>query len=111
MVKGKHKNLTNRNQEHWASSEPSTPTTVSPGYRNIPEKQEADLKSYLMMVVEDLKNGINNSLKEIQENSAKEVEALKKEVQKSLKELQENTTAKQVEERGGARGRDRDRER
>ena len=50
------------------------------------------------MVVEDLKKGINNSLKEIQENSAKEVEALKKEVQKSLKELQENTTAKQVEE-------------
>ena len=34
------------------------------------------------MVVEDLKKGINNSLKEIQENSAKEVEALKKEVQK-----------------------------
>ena len=31
-----------------------------------------------MMVVEDLKKGINNSLKEIQENSAKEVEALKK---------------------------------
>jgi hypothetical protein len=62
MVKGKHKNLTNRNQEHWASSEPSTPTTVSPGYRNIPEKQDADLKSYLMMVVEDFKKGINNSI-------------------------------------------------
>ena len=43
------------------------------------------------MVVEDLKKGINNSLKEIQENNAKEVEALKEEAQKSLKELQENT--------------------
>ena len=51
-----------------------------------------------MMLIEDFKKDINNSLKEIQENSAKEVEALKKEVQKSLKELQENTTAKQVEE-------------
>ena len=38
----------------------------------------------------------NNSLKEIQENTAKEVEALKEEAQKFLKELQENT-AKQVE--------------
>jgi hypothetical protein len=44
-----------------------------------------------MMVVEDLKKGINNSLKEIQENSVKEVEALKEEAQKSLKELQKNT--------------------
>jgi hypothetical protein len=30
-----------------------------------------------MMVVEDFKKGINNSLKEIQENKAKQVEALK----------------------------------
>ena len=32
MVKGKHKNLTNRNQGYLASSEPSSPTTESPGY-------------------------------------------------------------------------------
>jgi vacuolar-type H+-ATPase subunit I/STV1 len=50
-----------------------------------------------MMQVEDIKKGINNSLKEIQDNSAKEIEALKEETQKSLKELQENTT-KQVKE-------------
>ena len=42
-----------------------------------------------MMLIEDFKKGINNSLKEIQENTAKEVEV--------LKELQENTT-KQVME-------------
>jgi hypothetical protein len=71
MVKGKCKNLTNRNQEHWASSEPSTPTSASPRYPNTPKKQDTDLKSYLMMVVEDFKKGINISLKEIQENSAK----------------------------------------
>jgi hypothetical protein len=64
-----------------------------------------------MMLIEDIKKGINNSLKEIQENSAKEVEVLKElqentakqvevlkdETQNSLKELQENTT-KQVME-------------
>jgi hypothetical protein len=54
---------------------------MSPGYPNTPEKQDSDLKSYLMMVVEDLKKDINNSLKEIQENTAKQVEALKEEAQ------------------------------
>jgi hypothetical protein len=61
MVKGKCKNLTNRNQHHLASLEPSTPNTVNPGYPNTPEKQDSDLKSYLMMLVEDFKKGINNS--------------------------------------------------
>jgi FtsZ-binding cell division protein ZapB len=61
------------------------PTTASPGYPNTLEKQDTDLKSYLMMVVEDFKKGINNSLKEIQDNTAKQVEALKEETQKSLK--------------------------
>jgi hypothetical protein len=83
MVKGKHKKITNRNQDHSASSEPSMPTTVSPGYPNTPEKQDVDLKSYLMMMVEDYKKEINNALKEIQENTDKQV--------KVLKELQENT--------------------
>jgi chromosome segregation ATPase len=50
-----------------------------------------------MMLVEDFKNGTNNPLKEIQENTAKQVQVLKEEAQKSLKELQENTT-KQVME-------------
>jgi hypothetical protein len=125
MAKGNCKNLINRNQEHWASSKHSTPTTASPVYPNTPEKQDMDLKSYLIMVVEDIKMGNNDSLKEIQEsttkqvegltelqentvkeveglkelqeNTAKQVEGLKKETQKSLKELQENTT-KQVME-------------
>jgi hypothetical protein len=38
-----------------------------------------------MMLAEDFKKGINNSLKEIQENTSKQGEALKEEVQKSLK--------------------------
>ena len=40
-----------------------------------------------MMLIEDFKKDINNSLKEIQVNTAKQVEALKEETQKFLKEL------------------------
>jgi phosphoribosyl-ATP pyrophosphohydrolase len=72
-----------------ASSEPTTPTTASFGYPNKPEKQDLDLRSYIMMLVEDFRKDINNSLKEIQENTAKQVDALKEETQKSLKELQD----------------------
>ena len=50
-----------------------------------------------MMMIEKFKEDINNSLKEIQENTGKQVDALKEETQKSLKGLQENTT-KQVKE-------------
>jgi chromosome segregation ATPase len=92
MAKGKHTNLTNINQDHSPSSEQSTPTPSSPGHPNTPEKIDPDLKAYLMMMVEDIKNDFNNSLKEIQENTAKQVENRKEEAQKSLKELQENTT-------------------
>ena len=48
-------------------------------------------------MVEDIKKNFNNSLKEIQENSAKQVEDLKEEAQKSLKELQENMTKQVIE--------------
>ena len=88
MAKGKRKNLTNRNQEHSPSSEPSTPTSPSPGQPNTHEKLDLDLKAYLMMMVEDIKKDFNNSLKEIQ-NTAKKLQV--------LKEKQENTT-KQVME-------------
>jgi hypothetical protein len=60
--KSKHKNFINRNQDHLASSEHSTPTTVSPRYPNTPKKTNPDIKSYLMMLAEDFKKGINNSL-------------------------------------------------
>jgi hypothetical protein len=62
-VKGKHKNIRNRNQGYLASSELSSPTTVSPGYPNTPEKEDSDLKSHLMMMIEKFKKDINNSLK------------------------------------------------
>jgi hypothetical protein len=73
MAKDKHKNLTNINQDHSPSSERSTPPSPSPGYPNIPEKLDPDLKAYFMMMVEDIKKDFDNSLKEIQENTTKEL--------------------------------------
>jgi hypothetical protein len=70
MAKGRHKNLTNRNQDHSPSSEPNTPTSASPGHPHTPEKLDTDLKAYLMMMVEDIMKDFNNSLKEMQENTA-----------------------------------------
>ena len=69
-------------------SEPSSPTIANPGYSITLEKQVLDLKSYLMMVMQDFKKDINNSLKEIKENMGQQVEALKEETQKFLKEIQ-----------------------
>jgi hypothetical protein len=71
MEKGKHKNLTKRNQDHSPSSEPSTPTSASPGHPNTPEMLDPDIKAYFMMMVEGIKKDFNNSRKEIQENTVK----------------------------------------
>jgi hypothetical protein len=53
MVEGKHKNRSNRNQGYLASSQPNIPTITNPGYTITPEKQDRDLKSLLMMMMED----------------------------------------------------------
>ena len=68
-----------------APSEPSSSTTASPGYPNTLEKQDLDFKSHLMMLIEDFKKEINNSLKGIQENMCQHFEALNEKTQKSLK--------------------------
>jgi hypothetical protein len=65
MAGVKHKNRNNRNQGYLASSEPNSPTIASPGYTISPEKQDMDL----MMMMEDFKKEINNSLKEVKVNS------------------------------------------
>jgi chromosome segregation ATPase len=89
MVKGRRKNLTNRNQDHSPSSELSTPTSASPEYPNTLERLDPDLKAYLMMMVEDTKKDFNNSLKEIQENTAKQVEDLKDKQKNTSKQVME----------------------
>jgi DNA anti-recombination protein RmuC len=50
-----------------------------------------------MLIMEDFTKGIKNSLKEIQENTGKQLKAPKEETQKTLKELLEKTI-KQVKE-------------
>ena len=80
MAGGKSKKRSNRNKGYLASSEQNSPTIASPGYTITPEKQDMDLKSFLMMMMEDLK-------KEIQKNTGKQLEALKEETQKCLREL------------------------
>ena len=71
MVRSKPKIISNWSQYIWASSEPSSPTIARPECTNIPENQESDLKSYLMKIIESFKENINNSLKEIQENTGR----------------------------------------
>jgi hypothetical protein len=63
MARGKHETLSKRSQYTMASSESSKPATVSLGYTNAPENQDADLKSYIMKIIESLKEDLNNSLK------------------------------------------------
>jgi hypothetical protein len=72
------KNRSNRNQGYLATSEPKSPTVASPGYTITPEKQDMDLKSLLMMMMEDFKKEITNFLKEIQENTTKQVKEFNK---------------------------------
>jgi len=68
MARGKCRNPRNRNQEYMASSEPNSPTKANTEYPNTPEKQDLDLKSYLIMMLEDFKKDVKNSLRETQEN-------------------------------------------
>jgi hypothetical protein len=88
MVKGKSNNLTNRNQVYSPSSEHSTPTSQSPGDPKTTEKQDPDLKAYLMMTVEGIKMDFNNSLKEIQENTDKELKVLKEKHENTIKQVE-----------------------
>ena len=64
-----------------ASSEPNSPTIASPEYTITPEKQDMNLKSLLMMMMEDYRKEINNFLKEIQENTSNQVKELNKSIQ------------------------------
>jgi hypothetical protein len=69
VAKGKCKNLTNGKQVYLASSEPSSPTTASPGCPKTMDKEDSNLKSHFMMLIGNLKKDINNSIKEVQENT------------------------------------------
>ena len=65
MAGGKSKIRSNRNQGYLTSSEPNSPTIASPEYTITLEKQDSDLNSLLMIMIENFKKDIHNSLKEI----------------------------------------------
>jgi len=92
MARGKHRNPSNRNQDYMASSEPNSPTKANTEYPNTSGKQDPDLKSHLIMMMEDFKKDRKNSLREMQENTNKPAEAYREEMQKSLRELQKTQT-------------------
>ena len=78
MVKGKHKNISNRNQGNMAPSEHSSPTIISPNYLNTTQEQDSDLTFYLIKVSEGFKKDINGTLKDREKNTGKkQVEALR----------------------------------
>jgi hypothetical protein len=78
MVRSKGKNISNRNQSYLVQSEPSSPTTVSPGYLNTSEKQNSYLKPHLLMMRENFKEDSNNSLKEYQRTQVNRQKHLKR---------------------------------
>jgi len=80
MAKGKRRNPHNTNQDYMASSEPNSPTKANTEYPNTQEKQDLDLKSHLIMMMEDFKKDIENSLREMQENTNKLEEAYREEM-------------------------------
>jgi hypothetical protein len=78
MAKSKHKNLTNRNQDHSPSLERSTSTSPDPGHPNTPRKLDPNLKAYLMMMVEDIKRTLITHLKKYRRALLKSYNSLKK---------------------------------
>lgn len=50
-------------------------------YPNMPEKQDNDLKSHLMEMIDIFEEDTNNCIKEIQENTGKQLKELNKEIQ------------------------------
>ena len=73
MVRGKGKNLSNRNQGQLASSELSSPPQQALDTPKHWKNKTLILKSHLMMLMDDINKDINNALKEIQENTGKQL--------------------------------------
>ena len=55
MARGEGKNLPQGNQDNLATPVPSSTITANSGMPNPPEKEDADLKSYLETMIEILK--------------------------------------------------------
>ena len=80
MARGKRKSISQRNQDNLATLEPSSPITANIGTPNTPEKESSDIKTYLKVMREILKQD--------QEEKNKELEAFKEEIRKNTQRTQ-----------------------
>ena len=76
MARGKQKNFFQGNQDRLATTVPSSPITEKSRMPNTPEKEDADLKSYLKTMIK--------IFKQEREEKQKESEAFKEETRKCL---------------------------
>lgn len=65
MARGKQNNPSNRKQDYLTPSEPSSPSKGNTGSHKTHEMQDVDIKSHLMILMEDFKKDMTNSLKEM----------------------------------------------
>lgn len=63
IVKGEFENIINRSQYNMAPSEPSSPTSASPGYASTPQEQGCDLKSHPLKMIQAFKEDKNIPLR------------------------------------------------
>jgi hypothetical protein len=70
MARYKHKIKNSRSLCNLALLEPSSLTTASPGYLNMHEKQDYDLKSYIMKMIKAFQEDIKTPLKKYRKTQA-----------------------------------------
>jgi hypothetical protein len=83
MAGGKHKNISNRNPSLLGiiRTQFSHHSKSWIHHHTRKARFRSKIKSLLMVVIEDFKKDIHNPLKEIQENTDKQLEALNEEAQ------------------------------
>jgi len=87
----------NRNPCYLTTSEHSSLSTASTGYSNTSENQDSDLKSHLIMMIEDFNKDMNNSFKEMQENIVNRKNPIKRKHISPLKKYRKTQTVKGIE--------------
>ena len=92
MPRCEHKNTANNNKDSTSSTRAQQPYHTGPENCNIVKAQDTDLKITFINMIEVLKEDMNKSLKEIQENTSKQlkkiietIQGLKMEIEKERK--------------------------
>ena len=91
MAKGQYQN-TNNSQRNMAPQDPRYPITASPEYPYTAKAQENDLKFSFMKMIEAFKNGMSKPLKEIQENTTKQVKESSQDLKTEIEAIKKTHT-------------------